>query len=302
MNEKSWITITVSAPTEVSEDTWEIFLARIDMETESLGIEQPVAMTGDQPRIAVLYFPGELDSKDLCEQVQTIAHEALRTEQVIVSAEALADQDWGSSWREYFHWMRAGERIYVGPPWEAPPADAPADAILIKIEPAQAFGTGSHETTRLCLRAMESIPMEGETVLDMGAGSGILAIAAAKLGAVSVVGVEYDPVCEENFVFNAELNDCADRIYFVLGSAPAAGLEFAVQNGLREPGIALCNMLSERFSPHLKGLRDAAPKLLLSGWLWEELAVVQENVRAAGMKVEELFQEGTWGACLCTRI
>jgi ribosomal protein L11 methyltransferase len=114
----------------------------------------------------------------------------------------LADVDWGAAWREHFKPFRVGERIVVKPSWEPwPPSDAPTAAretdVVLEIDPGGAFGTGSHATTQLALEALEREVSGGETVIDAGCGSGILSLAALKLGAARMIAVDVDPAAVE---------------------------------------------------------------------------------------------------------
>ena len=116
-----------------------------------------------------------------------------------VQVTELAD-DWQERWREFHRPVRIGA-LWVGPPWEA----APADALAVVIDPARAFGTGAHPTTRLCLELLLELPKG--SVLDIGCGSGVLAIAAARLGHAPVVGIDNDPAAVESTSANAAVND-----------------------------------------------------------------------------------------------
>ena len=104
--------------------------------------------------------------------------------------EQLEDKDWEREWMENFHPMKFGERLWICPSWRDVPEP---DAINVMLDPGLAFGTGTHPTTSLCLEWLEGLDLKGKTVLDFGCGSGILAIAAIKLGAAKVVGIDIDP-------------------------------------------------------------------------------------------------------------
>lgn len=114
------------------------------------------------------------------------------------------EQDWANAWKKYFKPIRIGKRLVVTPPWESP--DLAADDLPIVIDPGMAFGTGSHGTTQLCLEALEQVVAPGKTVADIGTGSGILSIAAAKLGADSVYAMDIDPLAVRIATENAAVN------------------------------------------------------------------------------------------------
>ncbi|HCK80048.1 MAG TPA: 50S ribosomal protein L11 methyltransferase [Candidatus Competibacteraceae bacterium] len=122
---------------------------------------------------------------------------------------ALEERDWVRAWMEHFHPMRFGRRLWVCPSCQAPPAPA---AVNVRLDPGLAFGTGTHPTTALCLEWLEGAELSGKTVLDYGCGSGILALAAAKLGAERVWAVDIDPQALMASDDNAAENGVEDRI------------------------------------------------------------------------------------------
>jgi len=133
-----------------------------------------------------------------------------------VSTENLPDENWETSWRKYYNPIKIGKKLLVCPPWEIPDIK---DRETILIDPGMAFGTGIDETTRLCLEALENTVMPGHSVLDIGCGSGILAIGALKLGAASALGVDTAVDAVKSAKQNAELNKIFDRVDFVFGNA-----------------------------------------------------------------------------------
>ncbi|MGH7277674.1 MAG: 50S ribosomal protein L11 methyltransferase, partial [Candidatus Rokuibacteriota bacterium] len=130
----------------------------------------------------------------------------------------LADANWAEAWREHFHPLAVGRALLIAPPWETPAANS---RLVITIEPGRAFGTGHHGTTAGCLAALESILARGpvERAIDLGTGSGILAIAAARLGVQAVLAVDEDPDAVASAVANAARNRVCDRVRCVLGDA-----------------------------------------------------------------------------------
>jgi len=137
-----------------------------------------------------------------------------------IAFRTVEDQDWTRAWMDQFQPMRFGRRLWIYPWNIEPPADD-ADAVVVRLDPGLAFGTGTHPTTALCLEWLDAIDLAGLTVVDYGCGSGVLAIAALKLGAARVVGVDNDPQALAASRDNAERNGVADRLALL---APA---EFA---------------------------------------------------------------------------
>ena len=125
----------------------------------------------------------------------------------------IAEEDWAEAWKKQFHGLSVGRTIRIIPAWDpAPVPSESANQVMISLEPGMAFGTGLHPTTRLCLQALESWMVPGCSVLDVGTGSGILSIAAAKLGARSVLALDADGTAVRTARENVDRNGVADRV------------------------------------------------------------------------------------------
>ena len=127
--------------------------------------------------------------------------------------EQIEDKDWEREWMENFHPMRFGQRLWICPSWRDVPDPA---AVNVMLDPGLAFGTGTHPTTALCLSWLDGLDLQGKTVIDFGCGSGILAIAALKLGAAQAIGIDIDPQAIQASRDNAERNGVADRLSLYL--------------------------------------------------------------------------------------
>jgi ribosomal protein L11 methyltransferase len=176
-------------------------------------------------------------------------------------------EGWEDAWRTFHHGVRVG-RCWVGPPWE----DAPADAVAVVIDPGRAFGTGAHATTRLCLELLQVVEPTG--LLDVGCGSGVLSVAAAKLGFAPVTAVDVDAVALETTRANAAANGVAVDV-----SAELRPAELAVMN------IALD--VVERMLPELP-----VGRAITSGYL------DRDAPRAAGWRRVERRERDGWAADL----
>jgi len=184
------------------------------------------------------------------------------------TVETVDDQDWVRLTQSQFDPIPISPRLWIVPTWH----DAPdTRALNIRLDPGLAFGTGSHPTTRLCLRWLDENIKGGETVLDYGCGSGILAIAAAKLGAAEVWGVDIDPQAIQAAAYNADMNAVNARFY-TPDQAPATAAQVVVANILTNPLKAL--------APLLAGLVLPGGRLVMSGILEQQAEAVMDIYRA----------------------
>lgn len=133
-----------------------------------------------------------------------------------ISSANCAEEDWINNWKKYFKPIPVGEHLLVRPMWEEE-YDA-GDRVVLHLEPGLAFGTGTHETTRLCMELLEKYIESGDTLLDMGCGSGILSVAGLLLGAENAVGVDIDALAVKTAIANAEVNGVADRFTGICGN------------------------------------------------------------------------------------
>ncbi len=141
-------------------------------------------------------------------------------EKVEVKSIELNDEDWADNWKQYYKPIEIGKKLVIVPEWED--YELEDNQVMVKMDPGMAFGTGTHESTQLVAELMEEYMVPGSVVLDVGTGSGILAIAAVKLGAKAANGYDIDPSAVKIAGENAALNECADRIYFAVSDLLAS--------------------------------------------------------------------------------
>jgi len=194
--------------------------------------------------------------------------------------ETVAEQDWVRLTQSQFDPIRIADRLWIVPSWHEAPD---ADAIAIILDPGLAFGTGSHPTTRLCLQWLEANLRPGETVLDYGCGSGILAIAAVKLGAGRTVGVDIDPQAVESARDNAARN-AVEADFRLSGDLPEGDYDVVVANILTNPLKALMPLLAARTRP--------GGRIILSGILEAQADEVAAIYAAAFVMRLEAVDEG----------
>jgi ribosomal protein L11 methyltransferase len=208
----------------------------------------------------------------------------------------LREADWANAWKEHFFVHRVGQRMVIVPSWRAAEYTPRSQDIVLLLDPGMAFGTGLHPTTRLCLRAVEELVTPGMRVLDVGAGSGILSIAAARLGASVVHAVELEPVAAQVCRENVERNQVADVVDVKVGTLEEAAEE-RVDLLLANITIATLTELHPRLASHLR----PGGRAVLSGVLAERAHELLEVLRQAGWRHERTDQEQDWVALLLSR-
>ena len=217
---------------------------------------------------------------------------------LLLTLENLQDADWENNWKQYYKPMEIGERLLVIPQWEK--ADCGSRGPLI-LDPGLTFGTGSHATTQLCLTALEQAVRGGEKVLDLGCGSGILSIAALKLGAASAVAVDIDDKCLDVAYENAALNGIGKDVYTVkvgdvLGDEAmraelGGGYDIVLANIVADVIIGLAPMVHSLLAPG--GL------FLCSGIIDDRAEEVAEHLRQAGLEIVTTRSADGWFAYTC---
>ena len=199
-------------------------------------------------------------------------------------------EDWQNAWKKYYHAMEIGSRLAIVPGWE----QYKTDRTVITMDPGMAFGTGTHETTSLCLETLDSLVKGGERVLDIGTGSGILAIAALKLGAAVAEGVDIDPMCVRTAGENARRNGVQDRFTVLVGdlSDKASG-----QYNIITANIVAAAILS--LAPHVSALMAPGARFIASGIIDTRKDEVLTGLRAAGLEPVEVKEKRGWACIIC---
>ena len=209
-----------------------------------------------------------------------------------ISTEGLCEDDWAEAWKQYYKPIPLG-KVTIVPAWEK--YEASAGEVILRMDPGMAFGTGTHETTRLCLLLLQDEIRGGERVLDVGTGSGILSIATSKLGASTANAYDIDPVAVKVARENVRDNECE-------------GVSVDVSDLLRDVDLShgkynfcVANIVADiilRMLPDIRTyLEDGAP-LILSGIIAPRADDVREGLRAVGFSVEREITENDWVAIL----
>lgn len=231
---------------------------------------------------------------DLRRQLQLLAADAvLPLGPLTLELSDVADEDWAENWKQYYKPFRVGSRLVVKPSWE--PYAPKADDLVVELDPGMAFGTGTHETTHMCMELLETYLQPGMRVMDVGTGSGILAIAAAKLGAPAVLAVDIDPAAVKVATENVDHNAVQGQVRVVQGdlvNGETMPCDLAVANIVADAIRMLCGPLTRHLQPG--GL------FVCSGIIREREADVQAALDAAGYLPVGRLTQGEWVA-LCVR-
>lgn len=211
------------------------------------------------------------------------------------------EKDWENNWKQYFHPLPIGERFLVVPSWEKAEEEG---RVVIEIDPASSFGTGRHETTYLCLEAVEKLSPQGKNILDMGCGSGILGIGAALLGADHIDAVDIDMVATRIAEENAEKNNLEKGKMDVFCGNVLSDEAFWNSFAEKKYDIILANIVADIISDMLP-LFDACLKpdgrLVCSGIISPRKEFVLEALERNAFEVVELKEKNDWVAIICKK-
>ena len=219
----------------------------------------------------------------------------------------VAELDWSELWKQHFHPVPIGKRLFIMPAWMD---FAAGERTVVKIDPGMAFGTGTHPTTQLCLGILEDLldPLligalaEGksqQTMIDLGCGSGILGIAAVKLGVSHALGVDLDPDAVEAARQNSVVNDVGNRLDFFVGSlAEIKAGEFPIKRAPLVVANILAPVIVRLLAAGLNDIVATHGKLILSGILEQQAVDVETAVQASGMHLKGKRRDGDWLALL----
>ncbi|GAA0718860.1 50S ribosomal protein L11 methyltransferase [Clostridium malenominatum] len=203
------------------------------------------------------------------------------------------EEDWENNWKKYYKPTKVGDKVVVRPIWEE--YEALEGEVIIDLDPGMAFGTGTHETTRMCIKALEKYVNPESIIFDIGTGSGILAIAAAKLGAKKVIGVDLDPVAVTSAKENVSFNDL-DNIEILYGNL------MEVVNG--KANIVVANIIADiiiLLTEDIKTFMEKGSYFISSGIIKERKDDVAKKLEECGLDIVEVNSEGEW-VCIVSKL
>ena len=267
---------------DLEEQAWEI--AHVDLIEQEL-LDQP----RDIVKVHMYLAPDENPAEILPLFKERLDAAGIPYELTTAGVE---QEDWQNAWKKYYHAMDIGKRLAIVPGWE----EYETDRTVITMDPGMAFGTGTHETTSLCLEVLDERVRGGERVLDIGTGSGILAIAALRLGAACAEGVDIDPMCVRTAGENALRNGVQDRFTVLVGdlSDKASGVYNIIT-----ANIVAAAILS--LAPHVPALMAPGAVFVASGIIDARKEEVLAGLRGAGLDPFEVREKRGWVCIVCRK-
>ena len=291
----NWLELSVRTPPEFVEPLSQIFYryghGGVAVELEGgFNPDEGESLSGDEWAVVTTYLPmnESLDERRgrIDVGVRLVAHV---TDIAPLTERVVAEEEWQNSWKEHFHVLKISRRITICPTWREHAQQEGEHVIML--DPGMAFGTGHHPTTRMCLETLDELVTRGVDVLDVGCGSGILSIAAAKLGARHVFGLEIDSVAVNVAKQNVRDNGVEHTVRVVQGTLPHPDVKRSAY------GIAVANISAKvvsEIAPYLaNSVRDGG-RIIASGILLENKDVVVSALGEAGAELEQTLVDGDW--------
>lgn len=209
------------------------------------------------------------------------------------------DEDWENNWKEFYKPLPVGDKLLIVPQWEeAPPADGRS---ILRLDPGLIFGTGSHPTTKMCLRQLETLELNDKEILDLGCGSGILAIASLILGAKNATGCDIDPKAPDIVMENAALNGIGDELS-VRACNVLSDRYTQKQYEEKKFDIVLANIVADviiSLSPMVKAWMKPDAHFICSGIIEGRQAEVENTLTANGLTIVDHYSEEDWHCYKC---
>lgn len=299
-----WLEVSVSTDEETAEIISELlrpFAQDDSVVLEQLGDVNNLDPDALEPEVTVkIYIPGDEDTNERRQQIiDALSDIEFPHLSLTPKFHKLEETDWANAWKENYQPFRVGQRLWVQPSWLKAPDHAPDDVVLT-LDPGMAFGTGTHQTTQMCLEALEKYIAVGDKVLDVGTGSGILAVAAARLGAAHITALDTDRQAVKAVIENGEINQVSPKISVYEGTLAS------VAPGKGQWDLVLVNILAPVIislfdEDDLMGYPTENGRLILSGIVNEQIHDVDRAVHAAGGQIVERMSMGDWVALVVER-
>ena len=212
----------------------------------------------------------------------------------------LSEEDWANNWKKYFHPTEVGKKILIKPEWEE--LKEPTDRLVFNVNPGMSFGTGSHETTQLCIEALEDVVKSGDEILDLGCGSGILSIIALMLGAKSAYAVDIDPNAVDIAKANAKMNNVDLESFTAKAGNILEDSELKNEIAAKKYPVITANIVADviiGMLPFAKSVLGSGGTLITSGIIEDRIADVEDAIKKVGFSDYSVNRRGEWASIVC---
>lgn len=244
------------------------------------------------------YFPIDDRLPETLEEIKlrlnVLNREIMPGSIINIELDQLAEEDWAHAWKAYYKPVKVGEKIVIKPSWEDyQPVDG---EIIVELDPGMAFGTGTHATTTMCIEALQKVIAGGELVYDVGTGSGVLSVVAAKLGAREVKSIDIDPVAVKVASENVAKNDVTDKVTVFVGNL----LDMAEV----QAQVVVANIIATviiDLSPAVRRVLVPGGLFIASGIIKDRWPEVQSSLIANGFKLQQVQREKEWIAVIAEK-
>ncbi len=242
-----------------------------------------------------VYLSDDEEGAAILEKIKQ-AVDSLKIRGVMLHTNDVKDEDWSENWKQYYKPIEVGERVVIVPEWEEVPD---TDRVKFIINPGFSFGTGSHESTRMCIEEMEKHLQQGFDVLDLGCGSGILSVIGLLLGAGDATAVDIDPMAVETAYSNLELNGLPRAIYHGYDGDITTDEKLLATLSQKKYDIVLANIVADviiNLSGYVKRFMKETSIFICSGIIIERKDEVRAVLEGAGLEIVEERVQGEWAA------
>ncbi len=271
-------------------------------------VDEELEKLKDEDSCITVYFSADVTGLEQLSLVKSMLAEMRKSDfdkafgSLEVHVENMRDEDWSENWKKYFKPIEIGKNILIVPQWETNIPDTSRTKFFIN--PGVSFGTGSHESTKMCIEEIEKHLKKGDTVLDLGCGSGILSVIALLIGAGDAVAVDIDPMAVETAYSNLALNGLKREVYHGFDGDITTDTSLRKKLSEKKYDIVLANIVADviiSLSSFVKDFMKDSGVFICSGIIIDRLNEVVERLKRENLVIKEIRKMGEWAAVICSK-